>query len=312
MNFTKLRNQLPYVYLMYLKMLTIYRIIKINRLKNYDDQKKKEYIKKIYKKRTGNELNWEHLESYTEKMQWAKLYDSTIDKAICADKYLVRDWIKDKIGDEYLINLLGVWDNPDDIDFSALPNSFVLKTNNGSSTNIIVKNKNDINISVIKARLRCWLQTDMSYIKGFELHYPLIKPKIIAEEYIDYPGNDLPDYKFICFHDEVYYCWVDIDRYHNHKRNIYDLDWNLQPWNQHDYGNSNFEIDKPKNFEDMVSIARILCKGFSHVRVDLYNIDGKIYFGEMTFTNGSGYELIKPEEYNVLLGNMWKLDNEEI
>ena len=137
----------------------------------------------------------------------------------------------------------------------------------------------------------------------FELHYSEIKPRIIAEEYIDSGKYELQDYKFLCFDGKPYYCWVDIDRYSNHKRNVYDMDWILQPWNQWTYGNSLVTIPVPKNYEVMKDIATKLSAGLSHVRVDLYNVAGKIYFGEMTFTNGGGFEKITPPEYDVC--NAW-------
>lgn len=291
------------------RVLKTIKCIRVRKLKKYNDSKRRKYIQKMYFKRTGKRLDWSNLHTYTEKMQWIKLYGATDLKSKLADKYAVREWVKEKIGSEYLIPLLGVWDDPKLIDFNNLPEKFVLKVTNGSSTNIIVDDKSKIDIDVTKAKLDYWMKVDRSYQKGFELHYANIVPRIIAEEFIEYKeSTDLPDYKFLCFNGEPYYCWVDVGRYHNHKRNIYDLEWNLQPFNQSTYGNVESPIDKPKNFEKMIDIARVLCKGFSHVRVDLYDVNGKIYFGEMTFTNGSGYELIVPEEYNKCLGDLWKID----
>lgn len=304
-------QKIPVLYIISLKLLGIYNFFKIKRLKKYSNEERQRHISKMYYSRTGLRLDWNNLSTYTEKMQWAKLYDCSELKGICADKYTVRQWVADKIGEEYLIPLIGKWSGGDEIDFDKLPSKFVLKTSNGSGTNIIVKDKSNLNILVARARLNRWLHTEYAYLKGFEMHYALVPPCIIAEQLIECPYEDLPDYKFLCFMGKVYYCWVDIGRYHNHKRNVYDLEWNLMPWNQYDYGNSETPIDRPKNFEKMIEIASTLCKGFSHVRVDLYNIDGRIYFGEMTFTNGSGYELINPAEYNKMLGDLWKLPVEK-
>ena len=268
------------------------------------------YDKKLYQKYTGNELDWNNLKRYTEKMQWEKLFNKDERKVQYSDKYLVRSWISEMIGEEYLIPLIGVWDNAYDIDFSCLPNSFVLKTNCGSGDIIIVKDKTKLkskDIKTICAKLDYYANYDFGCAQC-ELHYSKIPPKIIAEELILYPGDDLPDYKFLCFDGEVKYCWVDVGRYHNHKRNVYDLNWNLQDWNQKDYGNYEKPINKPINFDKMVEIASLLSANFAHVRVDLYNIDGKIYFGEMTFTNGSGFEKIIPDNADYVLGQMWKLD----
>lgn len=267
------------------------------------------YLRWLYKKKIGRSLNLHDPKAYTEKIQWAKLHDCTPIKTKLSDKYLVREWVSERVGEEYLIPLLGVWDKYSDIDFESLPNSFVLKTNHGSGTVFVVKDKSEFDEKKCKTLFNDWMHTDYSYVFGLELQYTNIKRKILAEEYLDAKGKELQDYKFLCFDGKPYFCWVDLDRFSNHKRNIYDLDWVLQPWNQYTYGNSAIEIPKPKNFDKMVEIASVLCQGFSHVRVDLYNIEGKIYFGEMTFTNGSGYECIVPDKYDFELGKQWKITN---
>ena len=150
------------------------------------------------------------------------------------------------------------------------------------------------------------MKRNYAYYNALELQYDRIIPKIIAEEYIEEVDRDLYDYKFLCFNGEVHYCWVDTDRSTNHSRNVYNLKWELQEWRQK-YKNSNDPIKKPENFDNMVNIAKELCKDFTHVRVDLYNVDGKIYFGEMTFTNANGFQIIEPIEYNLMLGELWKL-----
>lgn len=278
-----------------------YTLVKNMAPKNYV-----KYLKIAYKIRTGEKLNLKNPQKYTEKMQYSKLYCSTLLKAKLTDKYLVREWVKEKIGTDYLIPLLGVWNDFSEIDFNQLPNQFVLKTNHGSGTNIIVKDKNQFNYEESKKIIDKWMKTNFAYA-GLELHYKDIQPKIIAEKYITDSTGQLNDYKFLCFDGEVFYCWVDVGRQTKHYRNVYDLDWQLQPWNQYTYDNSPNEIKKPENFEKMINLAKKLSQGFSHVRVDLYNVNGKIYFGEMTFTNGAGYELIYPEKYNYMLGELWNL-----
>jgi len=275
-------------------------------LKSLDRSEYPKELSKIYKKNTGEALNWENIRSYNEKMQWAKIYDMDPRKTILADKYLVREWVKDKIGEEHLIPLLGVWNSFNEIDFDSLPNRFVLKTNHGSSTNLIVKDKNDLDKNEAKQLFDRWMSLNFAFLNGFEMHYKDIPPKIIAEQYMDNEGRELEDYKFLCFDGHVSYCWIDVNRYSDHRRNIYDIDWNLQKWQQHNYKNTDNSIVKPNNFDLMVRLAEKLAKGFSHVRVDFYNINGKVYFGEMTFTNGSGFELIHPIEYNLMLGHMWE------
>lgn len=148
------------------------------------------------------------------------------------------------------------------------------------------------------------MKIDYAFNSNFEMHYTHIKPKIIAEKYLETSDGELPDYKFMCFGGKPYYCWIDSGRFMNHTRNVYDLNWNLQPWSQ-GYPISDSLIEKPKNFEMMATLAEKLSEGFSHVRVDFYNIDGKLYFGEMTFTNASGLKKINPCEWDKKLGELW-------
>lgn len=291
-----------YIELHYIKQTFRLAILKMVPVKFYPY-----LLKREYKKRTGQDLNWDNLQTYNEKMQWDKLYNRDRRKTIFSDKYSVRSHIKEVCGGKYLVPIYGVWDDFDKIDFSTLPNRFVLKLNNGSSTNIIVTDKSKLDIQSARKKFKRWMKIDYSLLSGFEMQYKNILPKIIAEKYIEAPEGDLWDYKFLCFSGEPKYVWVDTGRYSKHKRNVYDLDWNLQPWNQFNYGNYEGIIEKPKNYEEMLSIVRALCKGFTHVRIDLYNVDGQIYFSEMTFTNGSGFEPIEPKEYNYMLGKLWDI-----
>lgn len=272
------------------------------------ESKYPKFLSKMYKKRTGDELNWGKIVTYNEKIQWAKLNDVTPIKVQLSDKLLVRSWIEEKIGKEYLIPLLGSWEKFEDIDFDKLPNQFVLKTNNGSGTNLIVKNKKELNKKEAKRKFDKWMKINFAYL-GFEMQYKEIKPMIIAESYIEDKQGNLNDYKFLCFEGKVNYCWVDLNRFSDHRRNVYNTKWELQPWRQHYYENTDYQVNKPDGFDEMLQVASKLCSDFSHVRVDLYNVDGKIYFGEMTFTNGSGFEKIYPKEYSIMLGEMWKWEN---
>src|SRR5699024_7868179 len=139
-----------------------------------------------------------------------------------------------------------------------------------------------------------WLKVNYGYFSLYQMQYENIEPKIIAEKYIQDSNGELNDYKFLCFDGEVYYCWIDVGRYSNHYRNVYDLNWELQTLNIYTRNNTPYHIQRPKNYQKMIEIAKKLCQGFSHVRVDLYNVDGKIYFGEMTFTTNGGYQPIIP------------------
>jgi hypothetical protein len=304
---SKIKNQFPDFYAIVAHLKRLYLIKRIERLSKTPIDRYPYLLAKIYYDHTGKRLNWNNLQSYTEKMQWAKLYDSTPIKTQLTDKYVVRKWVSYMIGEQYLIPIIGIWNSIDEIDFARLPDEFVLKTNHGSGTNVIVRDKSKINKKILKLQFDDWMRLNFAFYEGFELHYSAITPKIIVEKLVKTDTEDLHDYKFLCFDGKPYFCWVDLDRYTNHKRNVYDLEWNLLPWNQFHYGNSADQVEKPKNFDEMVKIARILCVGFSHVRVDLYNVDGKTYFGEMTFTNSAGFELIEPEKYNIELGKLWHI-----
>lgn len=304
------RNMLAYETIM-LFLSPFFKIKYKNREKVFLRLSKKEIMDlnaEMYYKRRNKQLDWNHLVSYTEKMQYEKIFDDNPLKTQLSDKYLVREWIREKIGEEYLIPLIGVWDKFSQIDFDNVPNSFVIKTNHGSSDVVIVRDKKAYTLAMwmrLKRIITNSMNTNYS-LSAYELHYSEIAPKIIIEQYIDSGETDLQDYKFLCFDGKPYFCWVDVGRYHNHKRNLYNMDWELQDWNQYHYGNSDYPINKPINFEKMQEIATILSKGFSHVRVDLYNVDGRIYFGEMTFTNGSGFEEITPDSVDLMLGELWK------
>lgn len=270
-----------------------------------------EILKKWYKKRTGKNLNIDNPKTFNEKIQWLKIYDNTPVKAKLADKYLVRDWVKDKIGDEYLIPLLGVWDKFDEIDFNKLPEQFVLKANHGSHWNIIVKDKSKFNIKKAKKIFDKWMKRNYAFKAGLEMQYNDIKPKIIAEKYMEDSHGELNDYKILCFNGKPKFVWVDCGRYSNeHTKNIYDLNWNLQPFTM-TYPVSKQNIPKPLHLDKMLELSEKLCHDFAFVRVDFYNVDGKIYFGEMTFTSMSGVDKFSPEGYDLELGEMLKLPEKE-
>lgn len=272
------------------------------------DEDRANELRRVYKQKIGRDLNLENPVSYTEKMQWSKLYDCTEVKGMLTDKYVVREWIKKKIGEKYLIPLIAAYDSPDEIDYNCLPNRFVIKMNNGSATNIICTDKRKLNKRLTKRRLKYWFKTPFSMMSWFEMHYDYIKPKILIEKYMhDEKTDDLRDYKFLCFDGVPYYVWVDLNRNIAHSRKVFDMNWELQKWNQFNYKEKDVEIPKPDTFSEMVEITKKLSYGFSHVRVDLYEINGKVYFGEMTFTNASGLEKIEPYEADVELGNLWHL-----
>ena len=283
------------------KLLCDYNLLKLNIKGKKSYKKIEQEINKEYEKIFHRKLNWDNPQSWTEKVNVSKVYDVTTKKTDLTDKYKVRDFIKREIGEEYLIPLLGVYDKFEDIDFNKLPDKFVIKCNHDSGSTTLCEDKTKINYKELKNKYDFFLKRNYSS-QGHEMQYKNIKPKIIIEKYM---GSSINDYKFLCFNGKPYFVWVDVDRFDNHKRNVYDLDWNLQPF-EITFKNSKKKKKKPKDFQLMKEVATKLCKEFDHVRVDLYYIDNKIYFGEMTFTSDNGFEIITPNKYDFELGKLWK------
>lgn len=281
-----------------------------NLIKRYKTESQKEIcenLEEIYHKRVGLPLDLNNPRTYTAKIQRRKIYGIKPIFSELSDKYAVRAWVAERIGENYLIPLCGMWESFDQINFSDLPDKFVLKTNNASGTNYIVSDKKSINLKLLKRKFDYWMKMEYWFAYGYEMQYKFIPPKIIAETYIqpECGATDLRDYKFLCFDGKVCFIWVDEGRYHNHRRFIFDSEWNLMPFNQM-YPVEQQSIKRPDNLKEMITIAETLATGFDHVRVDLYNNNGKIYFGEMTFTNGSGFEAIVPSEWDEKLGEYWR------
>ena len=268
-------------------------------------------LEKQFQEKAGYTLNLDNPKTFNEKLQWLKLYYHNPLMTKCADKVAVREYIDEKIGSEYLIPCLGVWDNPDDIDFDKLPSRFVLKVNWGSGQNIIVQDKSKLDIMATRQLLSQWMHREHNhYFAFFEWPYKNIKPKIIAEQYIEQKDGKLLDYKFFCFDGVPKYCQVDVDRYTNHTRCFYDMEYNKQEFTTL-YPYYRGDIVKPKNFEEMKKIVATLSQGFPHVRVDLFAIDDKIYVGEMTFFHGAGHENFEPIEWDRKLGDLLILPKEK-
>ena len=244
----------------------------------------------------GRKLNWEQPQYYSEKLQWLKINYRTPIMTKLVDKYEVKEYVASKIGWEYVIPTLGVWTNTDDINIEKLPDKFVLKCTHDSGGVVICKNKKDFNFKTAKEKL------DKSMKKNFywmarEWPYKNVKPRIIAELYIEDKKNEsLNDYKFFCFNGFIDSILVCKGREKGHP-NFYHYDQN---WNRLIYQKEELEKDdnikKPQNLALMIELAKILSQGFPHVRVDFYNVDGKVFFGELTFFNQSGFDTdILPE-----------------
>lgn len=270
----------------------------------------------LYRLKCKSSLNWENPETYLEKLNWMKLYYRNELMPKCADKYLARLYIEDKGYGEFLPKLLWQGFNPDEIPFDELPDSFVIKSTTGSGNNIICKNKSKLDIKKTVGLMKKWLKEKYLPCYG-EWHYEKIVPRIIIEEYISDGKNFVPvDYKLFCFNGldggDVGCVAVDLGRYIDHKRNIYDSDFNFL-----ENVSFNFEQDKradikrPGMYEKMRKIAHELARPFPHVRVDFFVVGEKFYIGELTFFNGAGFDLITPHTYNKQMGSWIVLPIEE-
>ena len=261
-------------------------------------------IGNFYRKIFGRTLNWENPQTFNEKIHVAALYMPDPIKTKLADKVAVREWITERIGSEYLIPLLGVYDSFDEIDFDALPDSFVIKCSHDCGSVTLVKDKSKIDRDFLQRKYDFLMRRNYAW-HGWEIQYRDIPHKIMIEKYM---GASINDYKFLCFNERPYYCWVDMDRFTNHTRNFYSLDWKRQPFSLL-YPNNSKDETCPEKFEEMKNIAETLCSDFPHVRVDLYFVDGHIYFGEMTFTSEGGSGKMTPDEYDYTLGELWPFDS---
>lgn len=264
------------------------------------------FLKLMYKARMGKNLNLENPETFNEKIQWLKLYDRNPLYSILVDKYRVRDYVANKCGDEYLIPLLGKWDTFDSIDFNSLPQKFVLKTTHDSGGVVICYNKNKFDKYNAKNIIEKSLKHKYSTANR-ERVYDDVKPQIIAEQFLETEmGNGLNDYKFFCFDGKVKALFIASDRESETKFDFFDRDFKPMNLMQY-YPNSNKIHEKPENFSEMIRISEELSKDIPHVRVDLYNYNNKIYFGELTFYHFSGARKFEPEIYDKMFGDWIKL-----
>lgn len=275
---------------------------------NYDKDfiSDKTWINKSFNKQFGKDVNFENPETYNEKIQWLKLYWRESLATKCADKYEVRDYVKEKIGEDYLNELLGVYESVDKINLDKLPNSFVLKGTHGSGYNVVCNDKANMDWEQAFKNMEKWL-TENYYLKEREWIYKDIKPRIIAEKYIEEESGQLKDYKIYCFDGEPKIIGVIFNQALDTKGNFYDLEWNLLDKELNYPSDSSVKINKPARLDDMLDVSRKLSSGFPHVRVDLYNVNNKVIFGELTFTTENGMGRFHPSEFEKELGSYLKL-----
>lgn len=274
----------------------------------------KVFLEAAFRARFGRKLNLNNPETFNEKLQWLKLYNRKPEYTKMVDKYLVRDYVKEKIGEEYLIPLLGVWDDPEKIDFDELPTQFVLKCNHNSGLGMcICKDKNSLDINKVKEELKKGINQNY-YLTSREWPYKDVPRRIIAEKYmVDESGYELKDYKFYCFDGKVKLVMINSDRMSSEKTKANYFDENYQPldfvWG---YENAEIPPQKPEKFEEMKYLAEKLSEGISHVRIDFYQTPSGIYFGEITFFDGSGFDAIEPIEWDYKIGSWIKLPLDKV
>lgn len=267
----------------------------------------KPYLKIVYKIKAGKKLNLKNPVTFCDKQNWLKVNDIHPEYTQLVDKIGVRDYIKENFGEEYLFPIYGAWENFDAIDFGSLPEKFVLKCNHDSGSVKVITDKSKIN----KAELKEFFDTRLkmnSYVFGREYPYKDVKPLIYAEKYMVLDGeSDINDYKFFCFNGKPEIMFIATDRSSDVKFDFFDMDFNhLDIVNIHEQ--SGIEIQKPKMFEQMKEFAAKLSQGMKFVRIDLYEIGGKIYFGEFTFFHGGGFWPMYPEKWEYDLGKLIELE----
>lgn len=264
------------------------------------------FIKKEFHKKFGYKLNLKNPKTFNEKIQWLKLNDRTPLHTLCADKFLVRDFVKEEIGEEYLIPILYHTSSAKGIAPDILPDyPVIIKTNHDSGNYFVIKDKNNQDWSSIRASLKKSLNNNY-YYKGKEWQYKNIKPLIIVEKLLTNTMGELPlDYKIHCFNGKAKFIQVDIDRISNHTRNIYDKNWNKLDL-IYEYPNGR-DVDSPLNLSKMLILAEDLAKSFIFARIDFYEFEKKIFFGEITFHPECGFGKIEPDYWNEKIGKWLKL-----
>ena len=265
----------------------------------------KTYLRIIYRLIFKRKLHLEQPVSFTEKLTWYKLYWRNQLAQTCTDKYQVREYVTEKIGADYLIDCYGCWDSFDEIDFSKLPDQFVLKTTNGSANVVICMDKSTFDFEKAKKRLNIYSKRHFSS-RTKEWNYYNLPNRIIAERLLIGEDNaSLNDYKFFCFHGKPEFLLVCTERDKGLKLTFFDMDWNYIPV-RCGY-DSNPKVQKPEHFAELVEVAKKLSENFPQVRVDLYDEGGKVYFGELTFYHYGVTTKFEPDEWDYTFGKYFNL-----
>ena len=267
----------------------------------------KMYLQLYYFAQFKKFINFKNPKTYNEKLNWLKINDRNPEYTKMVDKYEAKEYAASIIGDEYIIPTLGIWDKFEDIDFDQLPNQFVLKCTHDSEGIVIVKDKSRLNLEEAKNKINEAMKYNFYYI-GREYPYKNIKPRIIAEEYMeDQTYHELRDYKFFCFDGEPKAMFVASDRDKGEtKFDYFDMNFNHLDIVQH-YPNAKEKIDKPVNFKKMIELSKKLSSNLKHVRVDFYEVNGMLYFGELTFYHFSGLQPFNDTKWDLKFGDWIKI-----
>lgn len=271
------------------------------------------YLSLLFRCKMGYWIDWKNPKTFSEKLQWLKLYNRKPEYTTMVDKFAVKEYVAKLIGEEYIIPTLGVWDTPEEINWDELPNQFVLKTTHDSGTVIVCKDKNEIDFKIVKKRLKKSLKKNYFY-HGREWPYKNVKRRIIAEQYMEDADGVLNDYKFFCFDGKVKFLYIATERQNKNedvKFDFFDKQFtHLSVCQSHI--NANIMPIKPINFEKMIQLSELLTKNIPQVRVDWYEVKNTIFFGELTFFHMGGLDPFKPQEWDYKFGefiSLPKIDN---
>jgi hypothetical protein len=270
------------------------------------------YLWLMYFFQTGKRLHLKHPKTFNEKLQWLKLHDRKPEYTTMVDKYAVKEYVANIIGKEYIVPTLGVWDSPDEIAWDDLPRQFVLKTTHGGGSKgiVICRDKETLDKTAAISNLHAAMKRDL-YKNYREWPYKDVKHRVIAEEYLS--GEDeergIKDYKFFCFNDKPMYCDVISGRWGNLTSDHFDMEWNHLSFTFKSLPMAESVPAKPKNFDTMRKLAAQLSAGHSHLRVDFYEVNGKVYFGELTFYSASGFGQFNPDEWDKIWGEHIRIEH---
>lgn len=271
----------------------------------------KTYLSLLFWCRMGKIINWKNPRTFSEKLQWLKIYDRRPVYTIMVDKVKAKEYVASKIGEKYIIPTIGVWDNPDMIDFERLPNRFVLKCNHNSGLGMFIcKNKSNLDVEKVKTELRKGLAENY-FLLNREWPYKDVERRVLAEVYMEDEYGELRDYKWFCFNGEVKALFIATDRSKGEEAtrfDFFDENYNHLPFTN-GHPNALVPPNKPLMFDEMKRLAAELSKGIPHVRIDFYEVGDKIYFGEMTFFHWSGMKPFVPEEWDYKFGEWLLLPN---